>query len=666
MLPCHLLAQSTASVTIAPRGPSVTLPTSCQLFAAKFTNSNGVVRSVTFAWKVADTTNFVADTSGKVCLRGQSVAAPTNTVVTAKMTGRQLKDTTSFTVLPAPPPAVVMQPAPVTMSADRQRPTAIASQPPPAAVPATLTRIPRGDLATRNLPQGDAPGGLYAGSGSPISATISWTAATGATGYTVARSTSVAGHFDVVTATPVAATGITDTSLAPATTYFWVVTANYSNALPGTSAAISATTAIPKNPPDFAARAGQPGEIILNWSARSDAAYYLLEGDGITATQVNGTTISLPNLSAGARNFTLIAYFLGSGGTQYYADAAHPATARGAAAPKNTVPWLSKKGIGTTAEAAEYYNTIGATPLKDDLTKWKVANGFPAQGAAPDEVRARYFNAQDLNLGRDTHCRVASSHLACYQNNSGPEPGSADFPNADKALDDMVNGLPPFATVAMDQTANGTVNFYAYKKDGSLVQAAGLDNEGPKAMPNVCTACHGGRYDVSSNTVTGASFLPFDVFGFKFASAPGFSLNDQQEDFRQLNAMVKSTSPNSSNPNNPIVTFIDGMYGNSVGTPGTYASDNWVPAGWSAKPNVYDVFKRTCRTCHLALREGIDFTSSKQLTDTPGPVGIDVCGSGHSMPNAEVPYRKFWTQTTVYLPGYWSDPSVLGLTGGCP
>src|SRR4051812_3143737 len=313
MLPCHLLAQSTASVTIAPRGPSVTLPTSCQLFAAKFTNSNGVVRSVTFAWKVADTTNFVADTSGKVCLRGQSVAAPTNTVVTAKMTGRQLKDTTSFTVLPAPPPAVVMQPAPVTMSADRQRPTAIASQPPPAAVPATLTRIPRGDLATRNLPQGDAPGGLYAGSGSPISATISWTAATGATGYTVARSTSVAGHFDVVTATPVAATGITDTSLAPATTYFWVVTANYSNALPGTSAAISATTAIPKNPPDFAARAGQPGEIILNWSARSDAAYSLLEGDGITATQVNGTTISLPNLSAGARNFTLIAYFLGSG-----------------------------------------------------------------------------------------------------------------------------------------------------------------------------------------------------------------------------------------------------------------------------------------------------------------------------------------------------------------
>jgi hypothetical protein len=31
---------------------------------------------------------------------------------------------------------------------------------------------------------------------------------------------------------------------------------------------------------------------------------------------------------------------------------------------------------------------------------------------------------------------------------------------------------------------------------------------------------------------------------------------------------------------------------------------------------------------------------------------------------AEVPYQKFWTQTTVYLPGYWSDPSTFGIT--CP
>jgi hypothetical protein len=666
LLPGSALAQS-PSVAIAPRDPSITVPVLCQQFSATFTNSKGVVRPATFAWSVSDTTNFRADSSGQVCLRGQNVAAPTKTTVSAKMTGRQLTDATSLTVLPVPPATIAAQAMPGTIV--RERPTITLQTQPTAATAeaptATILRQPPGDIARRNLPQGAAPTGLYAGSGSPVSATISWTAAEGATGYTIGRSTSVSGHFDLVNAAPVAETSFTDTGLAPATTYFWVVTANYSNAFAGTSAPVSATTAVPKNPSDFSARAGVPGEIILSWSGRTDAAYYLLQGDGISPAQVNTTSISLPNLAAGPRNFTLIAYYLGNGGNQYYADAANPSKVRGAALPKNNTPWLSKpRGAGSVAEAANYYNTVGATPAKDDLSKWKVANGFPAQGAAADEVQARYFNAQDLNLGRDTHCHMVGAHLACYQNNSGPEPGTADFPNADKALGEMVNGLPPFATVAMDQDASGTVNFYAYKKDGSLVQAAALDNEGPKAMPNVCTACHGGRYDASSHRVTGASFLPFDVFGFKYASAPGFSLNDQQEAFRKLNAMVKSTNPNATNPNNPIVTFIDGMYSGSVGTPGVHATDNWVPAGWSAKPNVYDVFKRTCRTCHLAVGETYDFTSYKQLSDYQGIVSADVC-QGHSMPNAEVPYRKFWTQTTVYLPGYWSDPSTLSLSG-CP
>jgi hypothetical protein len=425
-----------------------------------------------------------------------------------------------------------------------------------------------------------------------------------------------------------------------------------------------ATTPAPINPTDFTAKSGKVGEIILNWTPRPAAEYYMVEGDGITVARADAPPFILSNLSAGARNFTLIAYWLGSDGTRYYADAINRSNARGAAMPQN-VRWLSRTGVGTAAEGATYYTTIGATPAKDDLTKWKQANGFPATGPAGDEVRAQYFNAQDLNLGRDTHCHMKDGHLACYQNNSGPEPGSAGFPDADKALSEMVNGLPPFATVAMDQDASGTVNFYAYNASGTLVPAVILDTEGAKAMPNACTACHGGRYDASTHRVNGASFLPFDVFGFKFAGAPGFSLNDQQEAFRKLNALVKGTNPNATNTHNPIVTFIDGMYGNAVATPGTHANDSWVPAGWATKPNVYDVFKRTCRTCHLAVPETFDFTSYQQLVAyKTSSVSIDLCSS-HSMPNAEVPYRKFWTQTTVFLPGYWSDPSVLGITG-CP
>ena len=669
LVPCHLLAQ-TATLVIAPRDTTITAPTICQLFSTTFTNAKGTtVRRATFVWSVSDTVAFTVDSTGRVCLRSTSPAAPSTTTVSAQLLGRTLRDTTRLTVVPAPPSVAVTAQLAPGATLVRDRPMLTVESQPTATVqtaPATISRQLPSDIAQRYQALGAPPTGLSAGSGSPVSATISWTAAAGATGYAVTRSTSVGGHFDLVTPNPIAATSFTDTGLTPVTPYYWVVTANYSNASPGSSAPVTATTTAPKNPTDFAAKAGKIGEIILRWSPRTDAAYYLLQGDGTIPYQVTDTTYTLTNLDAGPRNFTLIAYYLGNGGNQYYADAVNPSKVRGAALPKNGAPWLSRpRGAGSTTEAASYYATIGATPAKDNLSKWKQANGFPATGPASDEVRAQYFNAQDLNLGRDTHCHVVGTHLACYQNNSGPEPGSAGFPDADKALSEMVNGQAPFATVAMDQDANGTVNFYAYNGSGTLVQAAGLDNEGPKAMPNVCTACHGGHYDAPTHTVVGSSFLPFDVFGFKFASNPGFTLNDQQEAFRKVNLMVKNTNPNASNPDNPIVTFIDGMYSGAVGTPGTHANDNWVPAGWAAKPNVYDVVKRTCRTCHLAVSQSYDFTTYQQMfTDSKVPIQVDVCNA-KSMPNAEVPYRKFWTQTTVYLPGYWSDPSTLGLTG-CP
>ena len=88
-----------------------------------------------------------------------------------------------------------------------------------------------------------------------------------------------------------------------------------------------------------------------------------------------------------------------------------------------------------------------------------------------------------------------------------------------------------------------------------------------------------------------------------------------------------------------------------------------MPAGWTQKPNVYDVFKRTCRTCHLAVDSSKDFTSYAQLKSLVVPVQVDICTS-YAMPHAEVPYRKLWLNTNIYLPGYWQDPSVLGIT--CP
>ncbi len=53
-----------------------------------------------------------------------------------------------------------------------------------------------------------------------------------------------------------------------------------------------------------------------------------------------------------------------------------------------------------------YYNAIGAWTgqPRDTLAKWKAINNFPV-----NEVNAIYFNAQDLRLGRDMHCKEVFS-----------------------------------------------------------------------------------------------------------------------------------------------------------------------------------------------------------------------------------------------------------------
>ncbi len=76
---------------------------------------------------------------------------------------------------------------------------------------------------------------------------------------------------------------------------------------------------------------------------------------------------------------------------------------------------------------------------------------------------------------------------------------------------------------------------------------------------------------------------------------------------------------------------------------------------------MYDaVVKRYCRTCHLALREELDFTSAAQFQAVASRVQSAVCYL-RSMPHAEVPYRKLWLSELPHLPGYLEDPSVLGV-----
>lgn len=518
-------------------------------------------------------------------------------------------------------------------------------------------------------PAGAAPTGVTLAAITPVSATLSWNAILGATGYRVLRAPAPAGPYGQVTAAPLTGTTFTDATLTPASTYYWTVSAEYSSAGPGVSAAVSGTTPAARNPSTFTATVpyslGDTGKIVLTWEPVPGASYYWLQGQDASGNtlppqRVAGTTFSHVAPPYAIQTYSLIAYFQRSDG-QVFGDEANPAHAQGVPLPSHRGAWLSlpaRNGPSSGSETSAYYATIGATSNKNTFGRWLAANGFGSGG----EARARYFNAQDLNLGRDTQCRItAAGTLACYQANSGPKPGDPNFPSAETALNDLVAGRPAFAMVAMD-VVNGEVQFYVYGSDSSLILAAALDDEGAKFAPQVCTSCHGGRYDATTHQLTNASFLPFDVSGFRFARAPGFSLADQEEAFRRLNVMVRASGPNRLNAHDPIVAIIDGWYGSNVNAPGRTQDQNYVPPGWAGQPNVYDVFKRTCRTCHLAVADtSIDFTAYQQVAAYKVRVQNATC-SARVMPHAEPAFRKFWLDLIPYHPGYYEDASVLGLT----
>ncbi|MGH9723598.1 MAG: hypothetical protein ACRD41_00895 [Candidatus Acidiferrales bacterium] len=246
----------------------------------------------------------------------------------------------------------------------------------------------------------------------------------------------------------------------------------------------------------------------------------------------------------------------------------------------------------------------------------------------------------------------------------GPVDGSSSATAATGTATYFNNNL--IATVAMVYNGNlntsttnppNNITFYVYDNNGNLLPYAILDDEGEKSVPRMCMGCHGGNYTPHSSTsvatVTGASFLPFDVPSFYYSTLfPSLGMDQQQEAFRMLNLMVKSTNggsqPQTVNQQ-AIVDFINGLYcpdPNNGGvlagctTPvensGSTAIDTYIPSGWigsSANQKVYsEVIKPYCRMCHMA--QTFTFTTPDQFTAFAAPL---VC-TQKDMPHAEVPF----------------------------
>jgi hypothetical protein len=361
--------------------------------------------------------------------------------------------------------------------------------------------------------------------------------------------------------------------------------------------------------------------------------------------------------------------------------------------PPERASWLSYKYSGNCVDCAElkdkaeeeaYYCSIGVTggsaangvdpvhcPAHQTPTltfnDWKVANGF----GTPD-ARAVYGNLGDLRIARDMNCLKSSSNgnIACYVTNYGPaifdelhgvvNPdwlGSNNFPGLTQGIEDAIAEHAPFATVAMvynqsaamNNSAN-TVTFYVFKGNGDLLFSPALDGEGGKTNPRMCMACHGGDYNSSTHSVTGAQFLPFDVFFFQYSSQAGYRFEDQQEAYRKLNALVNDTEPAPA-----IAEFINRTYTNAVQIPLTPATDKNPPPGWdhdtdpmipeSAKDLYNSVYRQYCRMCHMASHTAPFLTFADFKSAAPR-IEEKVCQST-DMPHAQVPFLRFWGDKLV-------------------
>jgi hypothetical protein len=116
-----------------------------------------------------------------------------------------------------------------------------------------------------------------------------------------------------------------------------------------------------------------------------------------------------------------------------------------------------------------------------------------------------------------------------------------------------------------------------------------------------------------------------------------------------MNARIYAASTNPA-----VRRYIYGLYGGRTDVPNAAALQNYVPHSWQQQNQSFylDVLRPNCVMCHLATRPTLDFTTSTNFFGNAATVHKSVCVD-RSMPHAEVPFKRFWTEDTgnIHVPG---------------
>lgn len=368
-----------------------------------------------------------------------------------------------------------------------------------------------------------------------------------------------------------------------------------------------------------------------------------------------------------------------------------------------------KLGLSSATTGSAYYSAIDPTAKYAKLSAWLFDAGFTdASGKLKNDssiTKAIYVNNFDLGFGREMYMRKdGSGNVFSYVIN---------YPS----LENAIQGSNAFAVVAMEYSGypSGTpsgctkdkfVKFFAFVPDQAnggfkRMPTMNFDGRGEKAVPGVCTACHGGSLNLPYNTgetfanvnsVTkcgyadvDATFMPWDLDSFLYTDTDPslnrtnitdvqyaqYTRSAQQNQLRALNEGALATYVNNPARYDASVRLIHGWYGDTdlpaspipadqVQLPASAMAHtfdgSYVQSGWSSQPDLYqNVFARHCRACHTQRDPGKptdipypakkvfssynDFISYTQTSD--GRIRSYVFELG-VMPDARLTMDRFW------------------------
>jgi hypothetical protein len=371
---------------------------------------------------------------------------------------------------------------------------------------------------------------------------------------------------------------------------------------------------------------------------------------------------------------------------------------------------LTRLSYSDTSESSRetdtqtYYNSVLTDPdggglsisrALPTLSAFRSRYGF---GGTAERV-TYYYNRGDLGIGREMHCvdgvttNSGLGEIACYVTNfaAGDDNTEFTFGLSNNIAFSNLDAGHAFATVAMvfrsqmATTARNRVFFAVYNATGgALLNAAALDRFGitfanafnqsrpnnpdpsfgvpgvdfNNHIPSNCIACHGGSYDHTSHSTTGALFLPFDLDQFDYEPVAGRTRLDQCDQFKHENELVRKVAVlTGTGGGSSVVSQLDAWYHNTafqtprtevfeaacnpLSTPPVDAFDsNAVVAGWTGQSIFQSVVRKSCRTCHIANEVGRTFETAASFDSLAPVTAADLCN--YAMPHSLQSLREFW------------------------